>query len=327
MSSSPTPPPPPDGASLCEQISTHLHSGNVYTISLLPAHHGPALLFSDRDIGIPKPLLLAAYSYAHAQPLSIPPGVAAIPDTTPGSPAISALFASTLLLLLCAPEHTTALSLRRRLLLLHHDHYTPERELTLLTSLFSSPLPKHTKSPALWAHRRWLFSTFPAQLKPWSGLRNELENAVLPAERQHPRNYYAWAHARWACGVWEEEPREMEEIVRMVREFCLREAVSCCSPWEFLRVLLEREGMGELRQEVMDEVMDTAHRLLRGHESVWCFVRTVLRKDVEMAQSVKRLKGWVGDGAEEGVEAQREWELEKKALAWLRKWGDLGIEA
>lgn len=81
---------------------------------------------------------------------------------------------ATQLMLLQDPEHTTAVNARKRLLrnLLEtcsghsgtpSTHLLDEyirKELWLLDSLQTSPLKKHTKSPTLWQHRRWLLEEF-----------------------------------------------------------------------------------------------------------------------------------------------------------------------
>ncbi|KAI4137993.1 MAG: hypothetical protein LQ340_008078, partial [Diploschistes diacapsis] len=96
-----------------------------------------------------------------------------------------AILASSAVLLLLHPEHLTAANERKRALLRLHDlllpHRSPspppphaasrthrrpphdlpvEQDLLLTTSLLTSPLRRHAKSPTLWAHRLWLLTYF-----------------------------------------------------------------------------------------------------------------------------------------------------------------------
>ena len=84
-------------------------------------------------------------------------------------------------------------------------------EVALLTSLQTSPLPKHAKASTLWAQRLWLMRTFFAQVcnsmpgesggQSGSSARGrrlwdrEL-GVVMRAGERHARNYYAWEYAR-----------------------------------------------------------------------------------------------------------------------------------
>ena len=93
-----------------------------------------------------------------------------------------------------------------------------KREKWFLDSLLTSRLNRHTKSPTLWSHRRWLVSEgsdgFLARCNKIRGHASpttevtdksmlklivlpDLEKVVFVAGQRHPRNYYAWCHARF----------------------------------------------------------------------------------------------------------------------------------
>ncbi|KAL8686287.1 MAG: hypothetical protein Q9218_007211, partial [Villophora microphyllina] len=147
-------------------------------------------------------------------------------------------------------------------------------ELHFLSSILTSPLYKHAKSPTLWSHRLWLLRTFPFlshlafhdpdptaapnQLSTDRFVVEELEVVMKAAER-HPRNYYAWNYAREIVrlsspspspspsgeeGVKGEEKGEREGVLGMDKEIwaeCLHKIHKWCllhprdiSGWSFL---------------------------------------------------------------------------------------------
>ncbi|MCJ1232911.1 hypothetical protein MMC14_000865 [Varicellaria rhodocarpa] len=85
-----------------------------------------------------------------------------------------------------------------------------QQELTFSTTLLTSPLPLHTKSPTLWAHRFWLVSNYrrdhftslypqehkqekKVQMQEWFLAEVEV---VLAAADVHRGNYHAFHYAR-----------------------------------------------------------------------------------------------------------------------------------
>jgi hypothetical protein len=74
--------------------------------------------------------------------------------------------------------------------------------------------------------------------------------------------------------------------------------------------------------EITVEVMEFAHGIARGHESVWVFLRTVLasRRLLERRREglVALVLEWMDEGGD-GEEAVRERELEGRALKWIAK--------
>lgn len=137
---------------------------------------------------------------------------------------------ATSVMLLYEPNHGTAINARKRYILSHFhrpsssvagssdDDVVVNGELIWLESYLTSPLPKHTKSPTLWAHRAWLLRLFVIpglgdsvpglQGKRKQGISDDgrrlLEremDVVMRAGERHPRNYYGWNYAREVCGM------------------------------------------------------------------------------------------------------------------------------
>ncbi|KAK6539241.1 hypothetical protein TWF694_009481 [Orbilia ellipsospora] len=243
----------------------HTHRQDEVQIEILPFYPVPDTHIYVEDavlaVGIPKSSLWKAFQ--HARLLFFD-----------SSRSQSDLLSSSLVLILHDPEHITAINARKRLLLslyppqtpfpfdsTHHE-VTPYTEYTLLTSILTSPLHRHTKSPHLWAHRRWLLTTYPSLklppptpsptsapsrpstsssstsklLRKWC--RKEI-TTILRAASTHPKNYYAWTYLRHL----------IEVIVPTITPLLHEEIVSWCikhtgdiSGWTFLAWLwlLER---------------------------------------------------------------------------------------
>ncbi|CUS14644.1 unnamed protein product, partial [Tuber aestivum] len=242
---------------------TRLHIEFHPTQPALP----PTILTSGTNIAIPKPLLLEAFRTAH--PTFFSPGT-----TDQG------ILDSTLVLLLVAAENLTAVNARRRIIL-GKGANNGRDEIKLIESFLTSPLNKHNKSPLLWNYRRWLTERFGVLEE---GIEAEL-TVVEASGEVHPRNYYAWNHARFATTFF--LPRspsgpQLPYVLERTANFALSH-VSDTSVWSFLQFLffqtLEHPDPHSFRAQLADIVgksMQFAHGIARGHESVWAFVRTVL---------------------------------------------------
>jgi hypothetical protein len=156
-------------------------------------------------------------------------------------------FKASSVLLLFDPEYITAANYRKRKILALHtaltqiDTFSTEfeliiaNELTFLTSLLTSPLRKHTKSPTLWSFRLWILQNFVMLAKtaqtrqtpansivdgssadgrsgnPFKvyhldigeaqALLSEELNIIFTAAERHFANYYAWLYARRLVGL------------------------------------------------------------------------------------------------------------------------------
>lgn len=131
------------------------------------------------------------------------------------------ILAATAVQLLMDPEHLTAANTRKRVLVRRSASggsssrgtlaHAVRAEFRLVDSLLTSRLHRHTKSPTLWSHRRWLVqrcaewssSSSSPLLLPAAAVadvHDVLRRVVMVSAERHPRNYYAWCHARFLVG-------------------------------------------------------------------------------------------------------------------------------
>ncbi|MDI1487206.1 MAG: hypothetical protein OHK93_006475 [Ramalina farinacea] len=304
----------------------------VLEIDILPSSSGPDIQYSSTDhaLGIPKRTLIAAFLVAR--------GLFFTYLSSLGHGSISAgedeggdkgeeMMQATSVMLLYEPNHGTAINARKRYILSHFhrpsssvagssdDDVVVNGELIWLESYLTSPLPKHTKSPTLWAHRAWLLRLFVIpglgdsvpglQGKRKQGISDDgrrlLEremDVVMRAGERHPRNYYGWNYAREVCGMLGGEVLDKEEeafdgslgsgagwgMVEKVRGWCFLHPRDV-SGWSFLVWWLEDwmkmsgcVGRGE--DMVEDIVMETeafvAKYEWRGESIEW-FLKAIRR--------------------------------------------------
>ncbi|KAK1958522.1 protein prenylyltransferase [Colletotrichum sublineola] len=198
---------------------------------------------------------------------------------------IELLLAATSVMLLMDPEHLTASNTRKRLL---RDaisagadtHGLLSREKWFVDSLLTSRLHRHTKSPTLWSHRRWLMGQCRLAGLPVP-VQQDIESIVMVAGERHPRNYYAWTHARWLTRTFlaDAESEELSSLIQSVKRWSFRHHVDV-SGWSFLAHLMERlDGCGtQTRLSVFEETLRLTESLRWCNESVWWFLRTVASK-------------------------------------------------
>jgi hypothetical protein len=151
----------------------------MFEMEILPAElcgNDDISVRTDGDfLAMPKRGLQLAFSHA-SRILNLSGGAT---TSNTASDDSSLRLRATAVILFQSPEHLTACNIRKRnlveLMRRHEDNVNAEvdsrtsselllgalfYELTLTKSLLSSQLPRHAKSPTLWTHRRWLFTTF-----------------------------------------------------------------------------------------------------------------------------------------------------------------------
>lgn len=229
----------------------------VLELDILPSSHAPIIHSAPQSVALPKSLLASLFltartvffSYIASQKGNSQENDKLQSQSSNEIPSsYTAAFDATLILLLWDPNHLTAANFRKRHLLslraaprptsfnlhLPNDHLLNalDTELTFLSSLFTSPLTKATKSPTLWAQRQWLLQTFEPEIATLGSLRERIPQScsdhlsdnvndniehsaqqqdsrstqktllesemyiVMRAGERHPRNYYAWGYAR-----------------------------------------------------------------------------------------------------------------------------------
>lgn len=190
------------------------------------------------------------------------------------------LDASTAVLLLMDGEHLTAANTRKRLLLRRLSKpgiakMALDRERTFVDSLLTSRLHRHTKSPTLWNHRRWLLTQYRANALTTS-IAEDMKTVMVSAER-HPRNYYAWCHARFLVSLEGQKPATHEDkaVWDLTKKWCFTHH-NDVSGWSFLYHLGSQtiHGNTDALLAVFRQTLGFARTLSWRNESVWWFLRT-----------------------------------------------------
>ncbi|CZR59634.1 uncharacterized protein PAC_09528 [Phialocephala subalpina] len=198
---------------------------------------------------------------------------------------------ATAVILLMDPEHLTAANTRKRLIQLFQDGPEAElkaalkKEFLFVDSYLTSRLHRHTKSPTLWSHRRWLLEVS-ASLHLKHDILRDLEDVILVAAERHPKNYYAWSHMRWlthTCSTESSSVNELPQIITVVKNWCLRHPGDT-SGFSFLLFGLSHSKFANLGDSdisntcsaVCTDVLRLAVSFKWTHESVWVFLRTAV---------------------------------------------------
>lgn len=188
------------------------------------------------------------------------------------------LLAVTSVMLLMDPEHLTAANSRKMLI---RSETEAERQSDLIRrdrafvdSLLTSRLHRHTKSPTLWSHRRWLIETGQALGLP-SDVMADLKHIVMVAGERHPKNYYGWCHARWLTrlALKDQADYNVYDLMAATKLWCFRNHTDI-SGWTFLTFLLAMLD-GTTTRTVFDETIKLAVSLQWYTESTWVFLRTL----------------------------------------------------
>ncbi|KAI3394280.1 hypothetical protein diail_2927 [Diaporthe ilicicola] len=193
------------------------------------------------------------------------------------------LLAVTSVVLLMDPEHLTAANARKKLATsagATSEERLPEvigKDRFFVDSLLNSCLHRHTKSPTLWSHRRWLIETA-ARHGVQHSAAESLEKVVMVAGQRHPRNYYAWCHARWLTsnipgGQGGQDGHALKEMLALTKRWCFRNHTDI-SGWSYLCFLLAKVDVAEA-SSVFEEAAKLAVSLQWNNESTWVFLRTL----------------------------------------------------
>ena len=286
-----------DALAAYKAISEALHppaTGELLEIEVLPKSHqlgpGEYLLRDGPAIAVSKLGLVQAFLVAR----EILKGHAgkSRPQTE------EALLASTAIILLLDPEYITAANTRKRLLLQAHeaDAGNMSRRISeergVVDSLLTSRLHRHTKSPTLWGHRRWLVE-LSVRLGMATDVPGDMLNIIMVSGERHPRNYYAWLHARFLVGLPNTGVEALDNtVIPGVKDWCLRHHTDI-SGWSFLLYLLQLRGRATERAtcSIFADVLNLVTSLRWMNESIWVFLRTLaasgLVGEVERAEFLK----------------------------------------
>ncbi|KAF7537266.1 hypothetical protein G7Z17_g12880 [Cylindrodendrum hubeiense] len=267
-----------DHRAVFDEISGALtnSSAELLEIEMLGMSHvfdpSTTLLQDHNAIAVPKLRLVQAFIVAR-QII-----IAYLQGKKDGSDDV--ILRATAVILLMDPEYLTAANIRKRLLQnkMHNgDDVTTslKSEKHLVDSLLTSRLHRHTKSPTLWSHRRWLMDQFKTQ-----GLgitaEEDIKKIITVSGERHPRNYYAWCHARYlANALLTEYPAQEEGLSRTIAvvkqwSFAHHDDIS---GWQFLMFLLQKHQMDT--QPTFTKTLQLAESFKWRNESVWYFLRYI----------------------------------------------------
>jgi protein prenyltransferase alpha subunit repeat containing protein 1 len=197
---------------------------------------------------------------------------------------------ATAVMLLMDPEHLTAANTRKRLI--QKSQRGPKadieailrEELQFVNGYLTSRLHRHTKSPTLWGHRRWILE-IGRSIQMEYDIQQDLTSIVLVSAERHPRNYYAWSHLRWLVQTFTMcSTKTFDKWVAVVKDWCLRHPADT-SGFSFLLFCLSMPGSSEdvsrtrLKSSICSEVIRLAVSFRWTHESIWVFLRTLVASE------------------------------------------------
>lgn len=329
-------------------------SMGLFKIELLPNSHplesGSNVLVDGFTVAIPKKTLKNAFLSARQVFFDNLEHVKIFEQNQ------EAVLDASAVLLLMMPEHLTAVNARKRIIM-GWEKQSEEKgrkrtvmDLWLLDSILWSRLNKHTKSPTLWSHRKWLIQRLPSpeplQMERTCSslsLRREREISMiaLVSAEMHPRNYYAWGYLRWwivqypdvledfgHCPITQSNmdltPFGLPRLANTVLEWCLKHP-SDISGWAFLIWLITEPdacAVGPLRLHgpfatVTRIVLDRTKSLKLRNESVWVFLRTIMSSQ-DMPQDIRQtFIDYAKDIIDSDSERPKSQSIARAALEWL----------
>jgi protein prenyltransferase alpha subunit repeat containing protein 1 len=225
----------------------------------------------------------------------------------------------TSVMLLMDPEHITAANARKKFIRSTAGEATDYSKLLLdekyiLDSILTSHLHRHTKSPNLWNHRRWLMQCL-SEAGIAVDVGDDMLRVIFVSAERHPRNYYAWCHARDLIDAGFADAQSVQAMVEDTKKWCFSHHDDV-SGWTFLAFLLRRSP--DRVATVFEETLQLTETLRWRNESVWYFLCVLISDDRlrvsrrETLQTV--LRGWQletdGDGSDK-------WLLDR-ASGWLK---------
>lgn len=238
-----------------------------------PLEPGSFLLRDGNALAISKPGLVQAFFVARSMFMRHRSQAGAMLSS-------QELYAVTNVILLMDPEHLSAANARKQIIAAETSALDPEllelvrKDQFFIDSLLTSRLHRHTKSPTLWSHRRWLIEFSTRHGSP-PDTNQDLAHVLMVAGERHPRNYYAWCHARWLTTLVPEEEEEfiLRKAAEAVKGWCFRNHTDI-SGWSFLSFLLLKVD-GAVRSSIFRETLNLAGSFQWTNESTWAFLRTL----------------------------------------------------
>jgi hypothetical protein len=105
---------------------------------------------------------------------------------------------------------------------------------------------------------------------------DDFRNIIFVSGERHPRNYYAWCHARYLISTTEPDPKTTEltraRLIPVTKQWCLGHHDDI-SGWMFLMVLLVEPGEAVA---IIGETLKVVESFHWRNESVWYFLHNML---------------------------------------------------
>jgi hypothetical protein len=344
-----------DRVDLSRVLAIEVLPSNFLNLPSVEGPSSPLILVDDISIGVPKRVLVRAFITARRNLYGFLDVSRSVADD------VDDALLSTFVVLLFDPEHLAAANLRKRILLEGQKDTADDskgslmlqaakRELIAIETLLTSPLHRHTKSPTLWYHRRWVLRHFLTYLR-WGthesfdpkGLWQQIYRPelliVMKAGEHHPRNYYAWSHARWLVDNLRADadgaalPSSLADSMELVQEWCLKHQ-SDISGWSFLLYLyIQASKDTEIRNLAFfnaEKVLCFALDFNWDFESIWVFLRTVIASPSLLPERqrlalTKRIRGKIEETEKVEVEVENGYtpsvRFMRSALVWIDMYG------
>ncbi|KAH8677390.1 hypothetical protein BX600DRAFT_125068 [Xylariales sp. PMI_506] len=269
------------------KLLTALPDEGLLEIELLgkahPLEAGVHFLKDENAVAIPKLRLVQAFFIARR----IVQSHIAISPQLPAEETIAA----TAVMLLMDPEHLTAANLRKKAVLAKLSNTERAKEALqaekkFVDSLLTARLHRHTKSPTLWNHRRWLLCQYRG-LGHSLDISQDLSTVVMVAAERHPKNYYAWDHARWLLrnhtASQNEEIALATALTESVKLWCFKHHDDI-SGWSYLGFVVlgtrDQETRSNLCTSVATDTLNMVGSFQWTNESVWIFLRTLIATEL-----------------------------------------------
>lgn len=237
---------------------------------------------------------------------------------------------TTAVMLLMDPENLTAANERKRLIRGLQQNAVPElqkeleRELQWVDSMLTARLHRHTKSPTLWDHRRWVLGVWKNIRLP-RDIQRDLTDVILVSADRHARNYYAWLHMRWLAknfSVKDSANVNNSKLLSTVLGWCLKNPGDTAG-FSFLLFCIsqlpEDDSRIDTSTSVYEDVLGLANSFHWAHESVWIFLRTLVASgkvventELDFSDSVESLLKFHSENprAQSVLKAARDWRIQ-----------------
>ncbi|KAI1260792.1 hypothetical protein F5Y18DRAFT_246910 [Xylariaceae sp. FL1019] len=299
------------------KLLTNLPESGLLEFEFLGYSHqlepGIFYLQDENAVAIPKLRLLQAFFVARGVLLK---------HLENGNVPLSDVIAATAIILLMDPEHLTAANTRKRALLSDGSPTvtTLMQEKQFLDTYLTARLHRHTKSPTLWSHRRWLFSESQKVGLHWN-IRQDIKEVIMIAAERHPRNYVAWQHARLLVNA---DRSTAVYVAADMKDFCLRNH-SDISGWTFLSYCISQINSHEIRQKVYSSVLTDVLSLTDlfrwTNESVWVFLRTIVSAKLVNDKQRGQFYTTLDKLSSGSSQSSPQWIILERTRKWCDKYG------